>query len=186
MRRIVIILIAVSLLWGCAAENRDLSKALEMRNKLIQSQGCSFDAVITADYGEYIHSFEMQCKTDSASALNFTVTKPDSICGLSGQIEGQKGSITFEDQVLSFPTLAEGQISPVSAPWVFYNTLKNGYFRSCAKEKQGYQLCLDDSYNDSSLQLDIWTDENFQPIRADILWQGRRILCLSITNYQIL
>ena len=186
MKRIAFILLAITLLFGCSAENEDVSTALAMRNKLLQGSGCSFDTVITADYGEYIYTFEMQCKVDSASTLSFSVKKPETICGLSGQFEGKAGHLIFDDQMLSFPTLADGQISPVSAPWVFVNTLKNGYLRSCVKENEGYKLCIDDSYHENALQLDIWTDGKCNPIRADILWQGRRILCLSIINYQIL
>jgi hypothetical protein len=41
----------------------------------------------------------------------------------------------------------------------------------------------DGSYQDDALHLDIWLDENDSPQRGEILWQGRGILSVSVTNF---
>lgn len=170
---------------GCTKNSSHMSKALTMREKLIQANCCCFDVKIVADYEDYLYTFDLQCEFKQSSDLFFTVVAPESIKGLSGIISSDGGKLTFDKEVLAFPTLADGQISPVSAPWVFINTLKSGYIRACGMDNNGYLLTIDDSYQENALQLDILTDHNFTPIQADILWQGRRILALTISNYHL-
>ena len=47
----------------------------------------------------------------------------------------------------------------------------------------GYKLIIHDSYEEDSLQLDIWLDTEGLPVSAEILWQGRRILSLCVNNF---
>lgn len=156
-----------------------------MREKLIKATNYSFDVQIVADYGEDLYIFDLHCQSDP-NGLHFSVITPETIAGLSGHISDIGGKLVFDEQALGFPMLAEGQITPVSAPWVFIKTLKGGYIRACSKIKEGYLLCIDDSYAEGALQVDIIADANLCPMQADILWQGRRVLTLTISNYQLL
>ena len=82
--------------------------------------------------------------------------------------------------------LADGQFSPVSAPWILLKTLRSGYIRSIANTKQGTSIRIDDSYNDDALQVDILLDDNNLPLSAEIVWQNRRILSMKITEFTFL
>ena len=42
------------------------------------------------------------------------------------------------------------------------------------------------NFFEGALRLDIWLDENRNPIRGEILHDGMRILTLSVANFQIL
>ena len=171
---------------GCTTTKSSVDKALELRQKLINAQGCTFDVSITADYVESIYTFEMQCSVDQSNNLNFTVTQPDTISGISGLINLDQSHFTFDDKMLIFSTISDGQISPVSAPWVFINALKNGYIRASSQTSGGYTVYVDDSYKENALELEILIDVNDSPVSADIHWQGRRILALRISNFVIL
>jgi hypothetical protein len=46
-------------------------------------------------------------------------------------------------------------------------------------------LCIDDSYDSDPLRLDVRMDKDGNPISAEILWQGRRILSMEIENFQL-
>ena len=48
------------------------------------------------------------------------------------------------------------------------------------------RLTIDDSYEEDSLQLDIWLDAKDQPQRTEICYDGRTILTLSVREFQIL
>ena len=163
-----------------------MDRALALRDRILQSEGCSFDTVVTADYGDTVYTFQMHCETDSAGNLKFQVLEPDSISGISGMISEDSGKLTFDDQALAFATLVDGQITPVCAPWVFVRSLRAGYLNACAECGEGIQLRIDDSYQEDALQLDIKTDDSYLPISADILWQGRRVLSLSVNNFTFL
>ncbi len=183
--KILAVILAMLLLGGCKGAEAELDRAMALRAKLLASS-VSFDAEITADYGSELHTFSLYCEGDSQGNLGFRVTAPETIADITGRIDGGEGKLTFRDTVLAFPLLAEDQLSPVSSPWIFYRTLRSGYLTAAGMEEEFLRLTIDDSYEDDALTLDIWLDETDTPVRAEILYDGRRILTLTIENFQIL
>jgi hypothetical protein len=161
-----------------------MDKALAMRQRL-QGAACTFDCTVTADYGEKIHVFSMRCAADLSGDMTFEVVSPESISGITGVVSNDKGKLTFDDKALAFELLADGQFSPVSAPWILIRTLRGGYLTSCTETDYGMLLCIDDSYDSDPLRLDVRMDKDGNPISAEILWQGRRILSMEIENFQL-
>lgn len=182
--KIIALLIVLLSLSGCGSKNAELDRAIALRAKLLTSS-VSFDVEITADYGDEIHTFSLYCEGDSRGNLGFRVTAPETIADITGRIEAGEGKLTYRDTVLAFPLLAEDQLSPVSAPWIFYTTLRSGYLTSAGTEENLLRLTIDDSYEEDALTVDIWLDERDTPVRAEILYDGRRILTLNIENFII-
>ena len=108
------------------------------------------------------------------------------VISLVDYIVKNKNVLTFDDKILAFPILANGELTPVSAPWIFLNTLKGGYLRGYSQTDDGLCLYIDDSFEEDPLHLEIETDSETTPISAQILWQDRRILSLQIENFIIL
>ena len=173
------------MLCGCGRNDDALDRALSMRQRL-QSAACSFDCTVTADYGEKIHVFAMRCTADLTGDMTFEVLSPETITGITGIVSQSKGKLTFDDKALAFELMADGQFSPVSAPWILIHTLRGGYLTSCTETDYGMLLCIDDSYESDPLRLDVRMDMDGNPISAEILWQGRRILSMEIENFQLL
>ena len=171
------------LLTGCMGGNQELERAMELRAKLL-SNSCSFQTEITAEYGDEIHTFGLYCEADSQGNVGFSVTSPDSISGITGKLSNREGQLTFDDVALSFPLLADDQVTPVSAPYILIKTLRGGYVRSVGKDGAYIRVTIDDSYEEDALQVDIWLDEDDLPIRVDILYDGRRILSMVITDFR--
>ncbi len=178
------LLLALVLLTGCGNKDEELSRGMALRANMLPS-AVSFDAEITADYGDELHTFNVYCEGDSQGNLGFRVTAPETLADITGHIEAGEGKLTFRDTVLAFPLLAEDQLSPVSAPWIFYTTLRGGYLTAAGMEEELLRLTIDDSYAEDALTVDIWLNEKDLPIRAEILYDGRRILTLAIKNFQI-
>lgn len=186
MRSLTAIFLSIMILFtGCADSDTPIDQALALRKQIENSNGCAFHATVTADYGEKIYIFAMDCQTDKEGNLTFTVTKPDTIAGITGKITAAGGAITFDDQVLAFETMADGLVTPVSAPWVLVKTIKSGYLKGCAETENGFEISADDSYADNSLHLEINVKENL-PISGEIFWNGRRVLTLSVENFRYL
>ena len=185
MKRAVPVLVLLLTLSGCLGGNRELEQGMKLRAKLLSSS-CSFEAVITADYGDDVYSFTVGCQADSQGNLSFTVKQPDTISGIAGSISATGGKLTFDETVLAFPLLADGQLTPVSAPWILVRTLQGGYLRAAGTEEDLLRLTFDDSYEEDALQLDIWLDSANVPVKADVLYDGRRILSMSISEFQFL
>lgn len=185
MKRIGVILIAVVLLCGCTGKSDELDRVMGLRAKLLGCMEVRFNAAITADYGDEIHTFAMSCTGDNQGNLHFTVTQPETIAGIAGRIGEDAGTLTFDDVALEFPLMADEQVTPVSGPWILLRTLLGGYLTACGTEDDNLRVSIDDSYEDDALNLEIWLDGEDRPIQAEILYDGRRIVTMEIENFEI-
>lgn len=170
---------------GCTSSNSEMNRGVSLRERLLAASGCSFTMEVTADFGENTYSFCLDCDADKQGNVKFTVTKPESISGISGIIDASGGKLTFESTVLAFSLLADGEVSPVSAPWLFLKTVRSGYMTAASAEGDLTRLTIDDSYEADALQLDIWLDTSDTPVQAEVIWQGRRVLSMLIRNFVI-
>lgn len=182
MKRFALICLVLVLLCGCSTDSADLDRAMALRGKM-QQREVSFDASITADYGDKVHTFAMQCQGDTKGNMSFTVTAPESIAGITGTVAKGSGKLTFDEQVLTFDILADDLISPVSGPWVLLETLRSGYLTSCSDEGELLRVAIDDSYEKNALHLEIWLDSGDIPQQCEIYWQGRRLLSMDVKNF---
>lgn len=185
MKHIFALILFVSIMTGCTQSSELEERAFSLRSKL-QQNGCAFDAAVTADYGDKQFLFRLQCEAENSGRLKFSVLEPNSISGISGTIGADGGKLTFDDAALSFSLLADGHLSPISAPWIFVNTLLGGYLKSYTVENDLLRLSLDDSYEEGALHLDIWLNADDLPVHGDILYENRRILTIQIENFRFL
>ena len=186
MKRFVFLLVALLFLCGCGKTAKPIDKAVTFRTKLLQSSGCEFVATITADYFDKLQIFKMRCRCDHAGKLAFEVLEPASIAGITGQIDGQTGNLTFDDQALLFSLMAENRISPVSAPWIMLEGLQSGYISSCAETENGLKLYIDDTLNDEKIQLILWVDARDALLSAELFYHERRILTVAVEAFTFL
>ncbi len=186
MKKILIVVFAALLLVGCSVGGDLSERALRLRASLLGADGCSFDAQIIADYGQETYTFAMGCIFDAHGNLSFTVSEPQTIAGITGTIDAQGGMLTFDDHALAFPVLADGQATPIAAPWLLYRALCGGCITSCTAEDTLLHVQVDDSYEDDALQLDVWLATGELPQRAEILYENRRILTVLVENFRLL
>ncbi len=182
MKRIIIVLCALFLLTGCSNGNQQLDRAINLRSKLL-SKEVTFDAEITADYGDKTYTFTMKCSIDTQGDMTFQVIEPEVISGITGKVSATGGKLTFDDVALGFDLMADEQLSPVSGPYVLMKSLRSGYLTSCSQEADHLRVSVDDSYRDDALHLDVWLNSEDVPIRGEILWEGRRLLTINVKNF---
>lgn len=185
MRRLAAILLILTMFSGCSKAD-GTGPGMLLRERLLSAAGCSFQAVVTADYGSSTYTFIMDCAADSDGNVTFTVVQPESIRGISGIIDHAGGKLTFDDKVLAFPLLADEQLTPVSVPWLLVRTLRSGYIGSGGADGEHYKLEMDDSYEEDPLRMDLWLDGDNLPIHCDFLWNNRRIMSAEIKSFAFL
>ena len=186
MKRLLGLVLAFMMLSGCKNQNEELNQVLQMREKLQQSNGCSFSADITADYGDKIYVFGMDCLSDNQGSLSFTVKNPETIVGITGHIDASNGKITYDDKVLLFEKIVDGQIAPITVPWLIVKTLHSGYITAAGKDENYIHATINDTYDEQALELEFWFNEDCCPERCEVLWQGRRVLSAKVENFVIL
>ena len=177
-----IILVAV-LLFGCRNDSAWVDKAISLRNRVLSSSSCSFLADVTVDYGDSVYSFGASCCLDSDNNMEITILEPASIAGIKGKISAESGKLTFDKQILAFETVANGQITPICAPWLLMKALRGGYISMCSLDDTGIFVCIDDSYRDANFGLDLRLDNQNLPVSAEIVWEGKRIVSMRISDF---
>ena len=85
MKRIFAFFLLVLFLTGCG-ENSEISEVMAFRERILASDGYTFCANITADYGDAIYTFSVNCTFDQAGTMTFTVISPESINGITGTV----------------------------------------------------------------------------------------------------
>lgn len=179
MKKLLVFCLPLFLL-GCPARDTAMEEALALRGRLLGTD-CGFRCAITVDYGDTLESFALDCESKTDGTLSFTVAAPESISGITGRVEGEEAWLTFDDQVLAFP-LPQTQVSPLLAPWSLIQALRKGCITSVARSQEGLQLCVDESYADSALNLEIWTKDGV-PQSAQISKDGRRVVSMTLEGF---
>lgn len=185
MKRLAILLLAILMLTGCSGENADMDRVLSLRQSL-QTNRCSFDVDVVADYLEEVQCFSLHCTADSQGKMEFSVTEPESIREIGGTLSGEHGELTYEDKILAFSMLADGMLSPVAAPWLVIRSIQSGYIVSCGDKNESLCITIDDIYEQEEFRLEVSISEEDIPIYAEIYWEGHRILSMIIDNFKIL
>ena len=180
MKRLAAAFTLILLLAGCAGKTDD---ALSLRQNILNADLCGFQAKVTADYGDTLSVFTLDCLGDQNGDLRFTVTAPESIQGITGTSSAGKGKLTFDDKALSFPLMADGLLSPVSGPWVLLRALRSGNLTSAGTEGSLTRLTIDDSFQADALQADLWL-ENGVPIRAELCCGEQKFLSMELTGFR--
>ena len=184
MKRCIVLFLSVLILVGCAGSVRPMDDVLLFRQQLSDGQGCRFRAEITADYGDRIYCFTLDCQTNVNGDMDFAVVLPDTIAGICGEINQTGGKITFNDKVLLFDPLSQGQMTPIIAPWLMLRAIYGGYIRSVADSEQWIEATIDDSLGTEDFQAVIAFGKDMQPVCCEIFSNHRRILTVRVTNFE--
>lgn len=155
-----------------------------LRQRVLQAARVQFEAEITADYGDTLSVFTLDCQGSSTGDVTFRVLAPESIEGITGTVKAGKGALPFDGTALSFPLLADGQLSPVSAPWLFLRVLRGGNLLSQGAEGELTRVTFRDGFREEDLLADVWLNENDDPVRAEFLHKGHRILSIALRSFR--
>ena len=174
MRRIGCLFCMMLILCGCSEQLSETG--VRFRKRILESNGCSFNMSIYANYGSDAYEFVVFCKADAYGTLSFEIIEPTSISGIGGQFDVGSGQLMFQDVVLALPSLADGEIMPVYAPWIFLNTVRTGYIKDEGKQNALVVLTIMDSFEDDALLLRVYMNTDELPVACDVFWQGRSVL----------
>lgn len=186
MKRVLFVGFLLFLLIGCSSQDRIMNKVILLRSQIDKAETINFQCKVTADYGDSLYVFGLNCEYGSNQTLKWEVSEPETIAGLCGSIVNDKGQFVFDQEKLMFELLADGQITPIGAPWVLLKAIHSGYVRSCGVDDDCVQVQIDDSFSGLQFSVDVWLDKEGTPKRGEIIWQGRRIVSIEIIDFKIL
>lgn len=172
-------------LTGCGASEEDVvQEALNFRTSLLAADHCTFAADVTADYGERVGNFVLECTyTPSSNEAELTVTAPESIAGISAAVDGETADVNFEDVSLELGTLAGGQVAPLQLPQLLGDAWTYGYVESQSEEGEGYLVTYRSGYDQEELLVFTRFDAEMTPFQAEIYCDGVCVLTAALTGY---
>lgn len=185
MKKVMVLLATILLFSGCSGTKEIQNDLLKIRNEL-SGKEYAFLACIHADFGENTYDFKLDCHFDADGNMTFTVTSPTTISGITGKIDAAGGALTFDDKAVAFCVLADGQVSPVCTPWLVMKALRSGFLSSWAQENGGTILSIDDSFEGAGASFRVLISKQLHPQSAEVLWEGRCILSMTVENFRYL
>ena len=159
-----------------------MERAIAFRGKLISGGGCSFRAQITADYGQEVQHFTLECEADGEGRITFSVSEPSTVEGITGVMEGEEGTITYDGLQLAFPLMVYGQISPVSAPALLVSSWLKEFILSAGMDENTYRATYEKKINEKVLLIDTYFEKDI-PISAELCYNGYKVVHMNITNF---
>lgn len=168
---------------GCAREDSGLQKALDLRSLLLSRGQYGFSVDVTCDYGESVFAFSADCITQE-DGVRIRLTQPETLSGIEAFCGREDVGILFDDTLVSLGKLADGNLAPLQAPYLFRKALESEYISCTGRDADALRVTYLLGYDDEELQLDVWLDEkNNLPLRAEITYEGRSVLRALITDF---
>lgn len=180
-RKLAVLLMLCLLLTGCGNADRALASAIDFRAELVQAEGCSFKAVVTADFGESIQDFAMDCRCDEKGDMTFTLLEPETLEGICGQVTKDGGKIIYDGMAMDFGLLADGKVIPAAAPAILTSCWAGEYIAAAGTEEELTRVTYEKGY-ENKLTADTWF-QNSVPICGEVCYNGTEILRIEITDF---
>lgn len=124
--KIAVPMLLLLLLCACGARETSAQTPVRFRTSLTQAGGCDFVAAVTADYGDYIRQFTINCDCEPGKT-ECTVQEPEYASGITAAVSGEEASVRFGDTVLAVEEFSSRKISPVAAPYISERAWSEGY-----------------------------------------------------------
>lgn len=176
--RILPLAAGLMLLTACGEAAEPVQEALEFRTALLSADACAFTAQVTADMGERVYEFTLDCGYDpETNGAALTVTAPEAIAGIAATVDGEASSVAFDGVALELGTLAGGRLAPLELPQVLGEAWAYGYVESQAQEGDGWLVTYRSGYDDEELLVLTAFDGGMVPLRAEVYADG--VLALS-------
>ena len=182
MKKLMTLFLLLICLTGCKGEDRLLSQAIRFRGELVEAGGCSFIADLECDYGEIVEHFSLQFDWTEGSGGELTLLEPETIAGITARVSPEEGTVTYDGLALGFAPLAEDSVSPAGAPALVVDCWSRAYIHSAGEDGERYRVCYQKNYGQNAMLIDTYF-ENGIPILAELCYNGKRILKLSISDF---
>ena len=167
-KKLTALLLALpALLCACAGKpaKQDLAQpALDFRQALLEN-GCSFEAEITADFEDYVYSFTLSCEEDSDGSMQMRILAPDTLAGITAQIEGERAKLVFGD-------------TEVAQAW------RSGYMQFSGTEDGALHVTYLCGYGEDEIRVDTWFSDG-APVRADLSCDGHTTVQIDVTDFNL-
>ena len=171
------------MLCGCAGkpEEDPSQQALTFRQDVTQYP-CSFQAEITADFGDTVNLFSLSCTHTPDGGTQMRLTAPQTLAGITAQVTDAEGKLVFDGAEAVFGTLEGLGLSPMAAPELLAQAWQSGYISYTGMENGCLHVTYLCGYGEDEYRADVWF-ENDMPLRAELSCNGFAAVQIEVTDF---
>lgn len=179
-----VLMILLCLLSACSSKETDgLQAPMDFRAALLQAGACTFQAQITADYGENVYEFKVDCACSADGTASITVLEPQSIAGITAKISENGDELFYDGMAVAFDLLASGNAAPVCTPSLVVDAWANAFIRAAGQEGEWLRVTYERGYDEEQLIVECWFDEKNIPICAEICYNDKTVLKMEVSDF---
>lgn len=172
------------MLCGCKAEDDAMQRALDVRAALLQAGGCRFTGNVRVSYDESVFDFTMDCTYQTDGASQMEITAPQSLKGIRASLGKDDAQLRFEDTVVSFDGLAEGNFAPMAFPLLLGQCLCEDYISAAGRDNGALRVTYLHDYDEKELRVEVWFAEDaLQPQYAEVYHKGKLLLSAQLSDF---
>lgn len=184
MKLIPVFLACFCTLTACSKSDDEMQRALDFRTSLLSASSCTFTTEVTADFGQRVYEFTLDCAYHSEdNYADLRVTAPDTIAGIAASVDGEDAEVKFENVSLELGTMAGGHVAPMQLPQILGDAWTYGYVDSIGKAGDGYLVTYRTGYDSDELLIYTYFDTQMVPIRSEVYYEETCVLAADIENF---
>lgn len=177
------------LLAGCAGGGMSGAEelALTIRGEYLAAEDCTASAVITADYGRRVCTYEMEVSS-AEEETTLTITAPETVAGVTARVQGKDSKLEFDGLSVDTGPLDERGLTPVSALPVLLEAVRSGYMTACSMEENLLRVDCGDPEGTpgTGAETVLWFDgETHALVQGELLWDGTRVLLCQFSEFTL-
>lgn len=177
------------LLTGCGGgqEGKTGAEALAVaiRGEYMAMTAYSLQAKVNADYGQRVYDFTLSVTSDGEETT-VVIQEPEMLAGVTARMDGDEGTLEYEDLSLETGFLDGESLSPVSALPTLVEAARTQYIDRCTLADGVLEVHCADPEEDAGTgrEVTLWFDAQTHALTGgEISQDGRRVITCEITEF---
>lgn len=188
-KRLLFLPMMLLLLTGCGGgqegETGTEALAVAIRGEYMAMTGYSLQAQVNADYGQRVYDFTLSVTWDGQETT-VVIREPEMLAGVTARIDGDEGTLEYEDLSLETGLLDGESLSPVSALPTLVEAARTQYIDRCTLADGVLEVHCADPEEDAGTgrEVTLWFDAQTHALTGgEISQDGRRVITCEITEF---
>lgn len=187
-KRLLFLPMMLLLLTGCGGGQDDQgaeAQAVAIRGEYLAMTSYSLQAQVNADYGQRVYDFTLSVTWDGEETA-VVIREPEMLAGVTARIDGDEGTLEYEDLSLETGFLDDNGLSPVSALPTLMEAARSQYMDRCTLTDGTLEMhCADPEEEPGAGQeMTLWFDAQTHALTGgEISQDGRRVIACQITEF---
>lgn len=188
-KRLLFLPMMLLLLTGCGGgqEGKTGAEALAVaiRGEYMAMTAYSLQAKVNADYGQRVYDFTLSVTSDGEETT-VVIREPEMLAGVTARMDGDEGTLEYEDLSLETGFLDGESLSPVSALPTLVEAARTQYIDRCTLADGVLEVHCADPEEDAGTgrEVTLWFDAQTHALTGgEISQDGRRVIACKITEF---